>query len=213
MVIRRIRDGRVYYMLPGTEVGTGETPGAAAARAALDDLGVDVGVEETLYAQAFSGVDHFFFLAACETDVRPAGHAAEHDDFELAGEHAGSTRSRSCHAASCLRTTSPMAARPPNRARRSITQSERDPLHSATRSDAASLHHEDDADRPCPDPSLRARGRGGRSVGVFESHRRGWRIGDWLLTGDGRRLQIIEVMPVLEGGVDTVCEVWLVEPA
>lgn len=53
----------------------------------------------------------------------------------------------------------------------------------------------------------------GRSVGVFESHRRGWRIGDWLLTGDGRRLQIVGVMPALEDDAAAVCEVWLVEPA
>jgi hypothetical protein len=53
----------------------------------------------------------------------------------------------------------------------------------------------------------------GRSVGVFESHRRGWRIGDWLLTHDGRRLQIVGVMPALAGDGQQVCEVWLVEPA
>ena len=57
---------------------------------AHDDLGVAVEVEKTLYAQAFSGVDHFFFLAGCHTDVRPADLTAEQDDFELAGEHAGS---------------------------------------------------------------------------------------------------------------------------
>jgi len=90
VVIRRVREGRVYYMPPGTEVADDETPGAAAARAALDDLGVVVEVEQTLYAQMFSGVDHFFFLALCHSDVRPARLAAEHDDLELAGEHAGS---------------------------------------------------------------------------------------------------------------------------
>ena len=107
VVIRRIRDGRVYYVLPGTEVAAGETPGAAAARAALDDLGVDVGVEETLYVMAFSGVDHFFFLAACDTDVQPADHAVEHaTTSSWRANMRARTRSRSCHVVSCSRTTS-----------------------------------------------------------------------------------------------------------
>jgi hypothetical protein len=54
----------------------------------------------------------------------------------------------------------------------------------------------------------------GRPIGVFESHRRGWRIGDWLLTRDGRRLQIIGVLPAEQrDDVGDACEVWLVEPA
>ena len=53
----------------------------------------------------------------------------------------------------------------------------------------------------------------GRPVGVFTSHRRDWRTGDWVLTGDGRRLRIVGVQaaPGDEGG--GVSEVWLVEPA
>jgi hypothetical protein len=54
----------------------------------------------------------------------------------------------------------------------------------------------------------------GRSAGVFESCRRGWRIGDWLLTREGRRLQIVGVLPVGQrDDVGDACEVWLVEPA
>ena len=54
----------------------------------------------------------------------------------------------------------------------------------------------------------------GRTIGVFESHRRGWRIGDWLLTREGRRLQIVGVLPSeLRDDVDDACEVWLVESA
>ena len=54
----------------------------------------------------------------------------------------------------------------------------------------------------------------GQAIGVFESHRRGWRIGDWLLTREGRRLQIVGVLPVEQrDDVDDACEVWLVEPA
>ena len=54
----------------------------------------------------------------------------------------------------------------------------------------------------------------GRSLGVFESRRRGWRIGDWLLTGEGRRLQIVGVLPARPtDDLDDACEIWLVEPA
>jgi len=54
---------------------------------------------------------------------------------------------------------------------------------------------------------------GGRTIGTFESPR-GWRIGDWLLTHDGRRLQIVGVLPAgLRDDVGDACELWLVEPA
>lgn len=54
----------------------------------------------------------------------------------------------------------------------------------------------------------------GRTIGIFASHRRGWRIGDWVLTEDGRRLQIVGVLPAIHAGEDSdVSEVWLVEAA
>ena len=52
----------------------------------------------------------------------------------------------------------------------------------------------------------------GRSVGIFSSYRLGWRIGDWVLMHDGRRLQIIGVLPADDAG-EGVTEVWLVESA
>jgi hypothetical protein len=52
----------------------------------------------------------------------------------------------------------------------------------------------------------------GRSVGIFTSHRLGWRIGDWVLMHDGRRLQIVGTLPAIYAD-DDVSEVWLVETA
>lgn len=54
-----------------------------------------------------------------------------------------------------------------------------------------------------------------RWIGIFESYRRGWRIGDWLITREGRRLQIVGTLPPTrpEHADDEVCEIWLVEPA
>ncbi len=45
ILVRRVRQGRVYYVVPGTEVLAGETPGAAAARAAADELGIVVAID------------------------------------------------------------------------------------------------------------------------------------------------------------------------
>jgi hypothetical protein len=53
-----------------------------------------------------------------------------------------------------------------------------------------------------------------RPIGVFESYRRGWRIGDWLITQEGRRLQIVgKLSPTPQDEPADVCEIWLVERA
>ena len=90
VLIRRVRHGRVYYVAPGVEVGPGETPGGAAARAARDELGLETAIEEMLYAQVFAGVDHFFFLASTEAELDGAGIVPARDDFELGTELGGS---------------------------------------------------------------------------------------------------------------------------
>jgi 8-oxo-dGTP diphosphatase len=86
LLIRRVRDGRVYYVAPGVEVLDAETPGAAAARAARQELGIEVKIDQMLYAQAFSGVDHFFFSATASGGVGDAALTRRGDDFELDGE-------------------------------------------------------------------------------------------------------------------------------
>lgn len=90
ILVRRVRQGRVYYIVPGVAVADGETPGVAATRAAREELGIDVEIEEMLYAQAFSGVDHFFFMATAQSDPADNGPSPDHDDFELDAELEGS---------------------------------------------------------------------------------------------------------------------------
>ncbi len=90
ILIRRVRHGRVYYVAPGVAVAEGETPGAAALRTASDELGIEVVIEELLYAQAFAGVDHFFFAATAQTEIVDPAPIPDHDDFELDGELGGS---------------------------------------------------------------------------------------------------------------------------
>jgi ADP-ribose pyrophosphatase YjhB (NUDIX family) len=90
VLIRRVRDGRVYHVAPGVAVVTGETPGGAAARAAREELGLEVAIEEMLHAQVFAGVDHFFFLATAAAGPDDEALVPNHDDFELDTELGGS---------------------------------------------------------------------------------------------------------------------------
>jgi 8-oxo-dGTP diphosphatase len=92
ILVRRVRQGRVYYIVPGTEVLAGETPGVAAARAAATELCLEVAIDEMVHAQTFAGVDHFFFIATTSADL-PQGRAVpvpDHDDWELESELDGS---------------------------------------------------------------------------------------------------------------------------
>jgi 8-oxo-dGTP diphosphatase len=92
ILIRRVRRGRVYYIVPGTEVLDGETPGVAAARVAANEFGIEVEIDEMLYAQTFAGVDHFFFIATTNADLPRASAVPvpDHDDWELESELDGS---------------------------------------------------------------------------------------------------------------------------
>ena len=49
----------------------------------------------------------------------------------------------------------------------------------------------------------------GRSLGVFVTRCHGWRVGDWILGEDGRRLRIAVIVPAGDGGHES----WVVEPA
>jgi ADP-ribose pyrophosphatase YjhB (NUDIX family) len=90
VLIRRVRQGRVYYLAPGVAMREEETPGAAAVRAGREELGLEVTVDEMLHAQAFGGVDHFFFSAAAVSEIDDTVPAPASDEFELEGEADGS---------------------------------------------------------------------------------------------------------------------------
>lgn len=52
-----------YYLFPGGGVEDGETPEQAAAREALEELGIDVRIGELLYDELFGG-QRFLYYAA-----------------------------------------------------------------------------------------------------------------------------------------------------
>lgn len=62
-LIKRVRDGRTYYIFPGGAVEVGETPEEAAAREALEELGLHVEVGRLAAVQQFQGCEHRFFMA------------------------------------------------------------------------------------------------------------------------------------------------------
>lgn len=59
-LIKRIRDGSVYYVFPGGGVEDGETPEEATKREALEELGVEVKINECIAKLEFNGTQYFF---------------------------------------------------------------------------------------------------------------------------------------------------------
>ncbi len=62
-LIRRVREGRTYYVFPGGGVEAGETAEAAAIREAHEELGVDVELDGLLHAEVFEGTEFLYFAA------------------------------------------------------------------------------------------------------------------------------------------------------
>jgi 8-oxo-dGTP diphosphatase len=83
VLIRRVRSGRVFYVAPGIPVAHEETLGAAAIRAADEELGVTVEIDEILFALTFAGAEHTFFAARLVGERRLDSTRHPHDDFAL----------------------------------------------------------------------------------------------------------------------------------
>jgi 8-oxo-dGTP pyrophosphatase MutT (NUDIX family) len=62
-LIRRVRDGRTYFVFPGGGIRGGETPAEAATREAREELGVDVVLGPRLLIEEFRGQTVHYFSA------------------------------------------------------------------------------------------------------------------------------------------------------
>jgi 8-oxo-dGTP diphosphatase len=62
-LIKRVREGRTYYLFPGGGVEPGETPEQAAVREAWEELGVQVRLADVVHEEVFDGTRFVFFTA------------------------------------------------------------------------------------------------------------------------------------------------------
>ncbi|KGA95869.1 DNA mismatch repair protein MutT [Alkalihalobacillus alcalophilus ATCC 27647 = CGMCC 1.3604] len=60
VLIKRMREGQVYYVFPGGGVEKEETPKEAAKREAYEELGLEVEVGELLKKVEFNGLQFYF---------------------------------------------------------------------------------------------------------------------------------------------------------
>jgi 8-oxo-dGTP diphosphatase len=60
VLMKRIRDGTIYYVFPGGGIEDGETPADGAKREALEELGLEVNVEECISEVEYNGTQYFF---------------------------------------------------------------------------------------------------------------------------------------------------------
>ena len=62
-LIRRVRDGRTYFVFPGGGIRGGETPAETATREAREELGVEVVLGPRLLIEEFRGETAHYFSA------------------------------------------------------------------------------------------------------------------------------------------------------
>ncbi|WP_332635047.1 NUDIX hydrolase [Halalkalibacter flavus] len=60
VLIKRNRNGQVYYVFPGGGIEKGETPEIAAKREALEELSVQINVNDCFDIVEYNGTQYFF---------------------------------------------------------------------------------------------------------------------------------------------------------
>ncbi|SFM47587.1 mutator mutT protein [Gracilibacillus orientalis] len=69
VLIKRNRDGQIYYVFPGGGIEKGETPDLAAKREAFEELGVNINVNECFGKVEYNGTQYFFLADIVEGEI------------------------------------------------------------------------------------------------------------------------------------------------
>ncbi|WP_413382049.1 NUDIX hydrolase [Alkalihalobacillus sp. 1P02AB] len=86
VLIKRMREGQVYYVFPGGGIENGETPEEAAKREAYEELGIEVEIGELIKTIEFNG-QQFFFQAKILAGTLGTGVGEEYSDERNRGTY------------------------------------------------------------------------------------------------------------------------------
>ncbi len=87
-LIERYRSRRHYFTFPGGKIEVNETPAVAAAREALEELGLEVKIGQMVAEVWYLGTPQFYFLA--EATGGWFGHGSGHELTSLPSSEKGS---------------------------------------------------------------------------------------------------------------------------
>ncbi|MDN4495624.1 NUDIX hydrolase [Ureibacillus aquaedulcis] len=68
-LIKRIRDGMIYYVFPGGGIEDGETPEETSKREAFEELGVMINVKDCFHILQYNGTQYYFLAELVEGEI------------------------------------------------------------------------------------------------------------------------------------------------
>jgi 8-oxo-dGTP diphosphatase len=81
-LIKRCRDERIYYVIPGGGMETGENPEQTAIRESFEELGLVIGIERLLAKVTYHSRTQYYFLARVK-----GGHFGTGQGPEMTGKY------------------------------------------------------------------------------------------------------------------------------